>query len=444
MGSWVRNWAVADAASGAVQEKLVGWLERKGFELRATAPLAKGPEQEEPTVFLLTRGRWSIVVYSRSFDEGDRLRRELDSFPVWMELWIADSDAWGYTLFERHEATAMFASRSEFAPEAFADSEANGGVERVCEVLGLSPQLGELRRIERQRGIFADSAFDRFCAVLGIEASNLTANDLWDACAARSGDLELRGWNVRALWFQRARNGSAQEHQPRLHRQTFRQPETAKGERSVEEFIGSPKPAGLTATLTLMRVFGFAFRVFGFVLGPLLRWRMRRQSPEASIAGALFETKAGFELHEGWLVNSRHGCRVRPASETAEAEPIAAFGNVFVQRHGELTLNCVALRSEQLRPWFNLHPGYELVTDTSFQVGALAARHSHIRQSVGDQVGHVYSWFIEKPDADGTIYHFQCYTRTDPLSETDFARFESSVRSFEFLPAGTATTAPPG
>ena len=63
-------------------------------------------------MFLLTRGRWCIVVYSRSFDEGDRLRRELDGFPVWLELWIADSDAWGYTLFEQHEATAAFASRS--------------------------------------------------------------------------------------------------------------------------------------------------------------------------------------------------------------------------------------------------------------------------------------------------------------------------------------------
>lgn len=446
MGSWVRSWAVADAAPGAVPGRLASWLERKGYSLRPEAPLAPGTDDDEPVAFVLERGRWSVVVYSRSFDEGDRLRRELDSFPIWLELWIADSDAWGYTLFERHEATAQYASRPGLAPDGAGEIESAAGIEHVAGVLGLSEQLNELRRIERQRGLFADDAFDRFCAVLGLEEANLTADELRDACAARPDVIDLRGWKVRALWFERTQGGASEIHQPRLHRLPLRRPEPSQAgpEFPPPAIHGGPGSIAFTALRALGPVLGFGFRIAGFILAPLLRGRRRSRHAGPSSATALLELDPGFERRDGWLVNTRHRCRMLAVSGETEAAPGLGFAaGVFVQRRNEHTLTCTAMRAAQLAPWFTLHAGTELVADTCFEIGGRAARHLQVRQAVGRESVHAYSWFIEKSDRDGTLYSFQCLARNVPLGEADFDAFDRAVRSFEFLPDAARTSGLP-
>jgi hypothetical protein len=114
MGTWSRNFLVPKGNPNTLRDTLVGWLERKGFDLAEKIPPFAEPSDDDRALCLVSNAHWSIILYSESFKEGDRLLTELNDLPVLLEVLIADSDVWGYDLIENGELTASFNSNPRF------------------------------------------------------------------------------------------------------------------------------------------------------------------------------------------------------------------------------------------------------------------------------------------------------------------------------------------
>ena len=117
MGATVRTFAVRRAASSDVRQSLVSWLRAKGFVLAEGPFLFPLDAETERRVLLSENQDWTIVAYSHELEEGDRLVFELKKLrkPL-LELWVYDSDIWGYASRPCRTASRQEAGRRVLVP----------------------------------------------------------------------------------------------------------------------------------------------------------------------------------------------------------------------------------------------------------------------------------------------------------------------------------------
>ena len=114
MGTFFRSIAARTAAAESIKALVMRWLSAKGFEASDATPLF-ALDDSERGVFLFSNSKWVVVLYSQMEAEGERLRHELTKLQVpLLEVWVHDSDIWGYDLYDDENLVVSFNSNPNY------------------------------------------------------------------------------------------------------------------------------------------------------------------------------------------------------------------------------------------------------------------------------------------------------------------------------------------
>ncbi|RME24736.1 MAG: hypothetical protein D6798_10525, partial [Deltaproteobacteria bacterium] len=193
MGANCFSHILFDVDPVAVRGQLVAWMRAKGLALRDGAPpTALDPAHERGVLLAWRNG--VVVVLGDTVAELEHQAFELRKLgrPL-VELWMHDSDIWGYQLWHDGRIVSAFHSN----PRYFGRAERPRGPddpETLCRVVGRGDPA-EIRRIQRQRSTLADDSVRAFARALDAEAG-----------VARYGtplgqDWPPPGWECAHLWF---------------------------------------------------------------------------------------------------------------------------------------------------------------------------------------------------------------------------------------------------
>jgi hypothetical protein len=404
MGTWTRNFLIPKVDARAVRDVVVRWLERKGFDQKASWRLFADESEEERAAFVVWNAEWCVLVYQKAFDEGDRLLQELDDFPVVLEVLVADSDVWTYELIEDGELTAAFNSN----PHYFGGNEQklprNGDPERLCKTLGMQGREAEVRRVQRRRSLFSDVPCQMFCRLIGASAGALHFGDLQ---AWNGSDLRPRkagGWTIEPLYFERRRPLGEEPRPLDLHGLAIRQfTEQATPEPQLDtEILAQMKKVQKLMLLLrpLLWIFGRVARLVFWLAKP----RLLKVTPAAT-GDELLDTISSlpaktFTIEGDWMVSRQYGCRMKAgqADETRGERAVRMPHEVFAFSLGEIEVSGLAMRHDQVRKMFTLQNGSSAIDDRKFFAGSHPARHLAVTLDRTRNSVNVHYWIIEGKD----------------------------------------------
>jgi len=436
MGTWSRNFLVHNTPATAVRDRFVLWMERRGFDLMSVPPLFDCDKETERCAFLFSNSQWTALLYSEAFMEGDRMLSEFSEFSRVVEVWIGDSDDWGYALYEKGEFTCGCTLNQEHETAASKPPASAEDAAKLCRALGIPERFNTVLKAQRKRHLFADVPCEKFCQAMEVEPAIFTARDMeqWN-----EGSLEAReiaGWHVTPLYFEKHRRLGEEPAGPMLHSiavrafnpdpRVFRNPEMEELVRAnvqMLKWVFLPIRWVMTPIawtyVTVARV-AVWFGKLGIKLSP-------KAMAEGNLSSILASRGKPWKREGEWLVNRRHRCRIRVPIAESERKPTPFLFGVFTFTVGLNEVPCTPLRPVTVRKIFDLRPQQTAVSDDSFQIGPHAARKLTVRMTEGDGVSYCYRWFVELPAA---IYQFSLYLRSE-LAAADEAAIETIVRSFE-------------
>ena len=179
MGADLRTFSVRRASGQEVRDLVVSWLGAKGFQPCDETSLFPFDPEAERGVVLAETPDWTTIVFSHEFEEGDRLVFELNKLgkPV-LDVWVHDSDIWGYRLHDDSKLIASFNSNPRYFGEPTElELPRNGDPELLCEICDLSIASGDIASIQRKWAVFKENLVERFCTKIGVEAGVFDYHD---------------------------------------------------------------------------------------------------------------------------------------------------------------------------------------------------------------------------------------------------------------------------
>lgn len=435
MGTWTRNFLVANANPAEVREKVVQWLERKGFDLKTQPSLMDSDEDDTRNTFIISNRLWTAVIYSEAFKEGDRLLKVLDGFPTVLEVWIADSDVWGYELYETGELTVSFNSNPGYFGREELKMPQNGDAPRLCRALGISGKVNLVRAAERRRSLFSDIPCEKFCHIIEAIPGTLHAADLEHWNQGRISAQEVEGWLIEPLLFEKRRpleeadeNPSVlqsltiRSFHPQEHREPLIDPEYFKAMQcQIQVLVWLFRPIGwLLAVPFLFKIW---LHQFGF-LKP-----KRKGQPGYGLLEAIGDAPKPWYRDGEWLVNLRHSCRIHAPEQVKK--PVSLFFSLTEVFHftvAGVEVFSHAIRKHQLRRrHFDLTPSQTLLNDENFFAGQNPGRLLVVQTDHEDRHSVKYVWLIEQSEV---IYEF-IVSSGSALPNSVVARIFEVVRTFE-------------
>lgn len=375
MGRHLHSFTVLGASRADVEAHIASWLRSKGFEPVEGTPLFESDPSFERTVLSFGDEQNATVAYSELVEE-DRLLFELKKLgrPV-LELWLHDSDVWGYELWEEDRIVSAFHSRPRyFGPET--PPRGPNDVERLCATLGRPEQAAAVRSAQAKRSLFADDTVRDFARCLGLPGHD-GLFDVVDESApsevprplryARADDEGMETFDASALRFH--------VYDPDDPTSAFPDLDPAE-RRQAQQAVKIAKAVGT---------------VLGVVLAPVglwAKWKLSRAVKEAA-AHAPYPSAIGqppapqlegeplFEQDGDRLYNRRHGSALTLA-RGARVEPTwnVAFAPSEVFRFfvGDAMAVCVARTPGQSRQMSQLG-GLKILNDDLLDVGGRQGRH---------------------------------------------------------------------
>jgi len=431
MGADIRTFSVRRASGQEVRDLVVSWLGAKGFEPCDEPSLFPFDPETERGVVLSETPDWTTVAFSHGFEEGDRLVFELKKLdrPL-LEVWVFDSDVWGYRLHESGKLVASFNSTPRYfggPPEL--ELPRNGDPELLCDVCGLAVEPRRIASIQRKWAVFKEGIAERFCDEIGAEAATCDYRD-FDEVRLESGQYSTGdGTKIERMFFVRGSN-SRQASARSLHEIVLRAPRAPQVDPQMAAWQAEMQ-AQLAPLMVLMRVVGWGFRVVFWLLRPFVYlWLWRKIVWHKNKGGLLQELEAlqdrpEVERHGGRLVNRRHGCSIE-VPESDEMIPHVGLDAVFSFRIGGVLVTCGALRPSHLREQSKLWPGAEILKDEKHFVGELPARTVELKHTLQDQECQIVWHLVETPQA---VYRFQ--GSGEELSEEVRGEFRTAFESFQ-------------
>jgi len=152
-----------------------------------------------------------------------------------------------------------------------------------------------------------------------------------------------------------------------------------------------------------------------------------KSKPGNDIISAILPGGTPWRSEGAFLINDRHGCRIRaPQPPEAKTWP-RPINDVFLFILDEIEVSCNATRPESLHQVFDLRPQQMIVIDECFNIGKLPARILAIDESKKDSTSCYYFWFVELPRA---IYKFMVYQKVR-LPTDKINKITEIVKTFE-------------
>ncbi len=437
MGTWSRNFLAHKVEASAVRECFVRWMERRGFDLVARPPLFDCDKQDERCAFLFSSSQWTVLLYNSAFEEGDRVLSELSEFPRVIEIWIGDSDDWGYALFESGNFSCGCTLNQEHASSASQPPATAEDAAKLCDALGIPERFNAVLRAQRKRHLFADVPCEKFCQAIEAEPAIFTAGDIEQWNAGRLESCDVAGWHITPLYFEKHRRLG--EEQPETMLQSIavrsfnpdqpRRPLSPEMEQMIQANVRMMKLVILPIRLVMTPIVWMCIRG-ALLIGWLGKFGTKfKAAPKTDNGLSSMIARRGkpWQRDGDWLVNNRHGCRIRVAFSEAENKPAPFIFGVFTFFVGGTEILCAGVRPARVRQIYDLRTGQEAIRDESFTVGPSAARKLVTRTKEKDGFSFYYHWFVECPCA---IYQFTVFTRTE-LPAEDEGEIDTIVRSFE-------------
>ena len=432
MGTWSRNFAIPKADAAAVRQDFVNWMERRGFDLMERPPLLSLHKDDERIAFLFSNEKWTIIVYSEAFLEGDRILTELDDHPAVLEIWIGDSDHWGYALYEKGDFSAGCTLNKNYQESSSNPPASKADAEKVCKILGLENQARQVKKAQRKWHLFSDVPCKRFCEIIGVLPAVLPAKDIVGWNAGRLESCNVAGWQIDPLLFEKRKLFGSRDHEPVLHALAVRSFTPDEPRQQIDpEFVRQMQ--------NRIKVMVWLFRPLGWILAApfLISIRLEQLGislPSRPIVGhevldAILVQTLPWSQDGSWQVNSRHGCRILVGKAVDEAKNPFISRGVFRFFAQGIEILCAAIRPEDVRMIFDFKPQYAVLTDENFFVGRFPGRILAYRAPEADASRYYYFWFIELPRA---IYQFG-HSDKVVMPQNAFDEITKVVKSFEVI-----------
>ncbi|MEM1205329.1 MAG: hypothetical protein AAGN66_19020 [Acidobacteriota bacterium] len=387
MGVFYNSICVPAGDPDEVLGALDRWLAGRGFRASEEPVLFDLDADSERSAFLVRNDSWVVLFFSQ-WDEERRLIRELQSsFPALLYLWVFDSDAWGWDLFDSDGFVGSFSS-SPGTYQSFGDDTVSSAgrpgadADELCRRLGVDPSLAEpIRALQRRPAAFKEDLCRELCQLLGLEAALSSYDDL----ETGSAQGQHGQWNrVQRVYFHYDAATSGPDDPLELHRVRLHaspdDPLSALRSQPIEispELLREMERMRRRArvTLLLLRPLSWLARGWRSLYEASFRLRGDRRSetedavPESPLTVQPTDTAT---RHEVW--NSRHGVRVllpqgiEPLSVSGKPSAVLAF------RYGATTVTCTARRRRHVREVLRPPSRSKVLEDDRYRVGPLAAR----------------------------------------------------------------------
>lgn len=356
MGATFRTWALRGAHGAEATERVVEWLERRGFELEDEEILFDRPSEEERGVVIASDGAWTIAAFDRR-EEEDRFVHELRALGAsLLETWVYDSDEWGYRLEEGGREIESFDTLEKQQSSAL----------EICRVAGCPERVAEIRKVFASKRVFAERALNRFVTQLGVPGA---AYDYWDWIAiAGSDEPALREYTVARLRFRRPGPRARID----LHSATH--PRRLPPSDPVEAHPALPPEVSFQFALvrTLFLILSVPFRLLFFLLQPVLHIVFRikfRGLREQVVAKA----RSRFVESAGSVTIPRHRLHFEIPSGT-RVEPVVVGRDLLALELEGVRFELHALRPEQVRDRLAVAADARILDDVRYEAGDRPAR----------------------------------------------------------------------
>lgn len=409
------------------------WLQAKGFEqVSEDASLFPFEEEDDRGLVIAWNGRWTIVAYSHWSQEGERLAFELKkASPVIVEVWVYDSDIWGYRLLQSGRLVASFNSRPRyFGGPPDLELPANGDPELLCEAIGQPDRAADVARIQRRRAVFSGVIASSFCQRLGMLPAAAGYGDYESAGLQPGRRFHAGGFEIEMLRFRR---GTALNARPQnLHILGLNVPPTPEVDPQMAELQAHLQRQVLPLMWFLRYVVGPPMHVVAWLFVTWMRlcflFRKRRPSEIDAWWQELIQPPAEVVEQEGPIVrNRRYGCQITlPEGVQLIAMPVRA---VFHLKVDETYIHCDAIRPNRVSDALRLQPGSTVLSDEKCFVGDLPARIVWIRVPHGEQSADLTWHFLQTPQV---VYRF--FTRWEiPPTDSQRQRLRELLESFSLV-----------
>jgi len=392
LGTWYDSLSVHGASVERVRDRLDEWALLRGF-VRIAEPLF-ACDDEDMGFYLASNGRWVVILPSRDGELAQLVRRLEPLDRPMLRVACAGGDAWGYQLIEGGAPTVEFfppaggfTRDDELCDEPPTDPR-KGDPTRLCRVLEMPGREPEVRTIHAWKPLFRDRAAQRFCVLLGAEAAASSHR------YAEDRELDgLAGWTLEHVVYAPERDDSTFD----LHSATAwptPRPRGAPDEaRDAErEAMREAMQRQMRTTLIVMRVVTFPLSI-AFKMLAVATWLVPKSWKRALLRRAIAGAGGGslpsevssetaddrppptWRVADGWLMEDRHGARVRLPEGAVARDPIVTHHLFAIERDGT-RVSIGAMRFEALRA---LGAGAEMLEDECLHVGRLKARRRVLR-----------------------------------------------------------------
>jgi hypothetical protein len=398
----------------AVLENIVPWIEGKGFELRGEIPQWRCDDIYERSLFIFSKGKWSVVLYSGmddNLDEDNRFIIELARFdqPI-LYLWsLRLGGQWGYRIHEGRDVLDAYNSNPrDYDPEWLTEHPGYGDTKYLIDTMELDARPRTLEMVKRSLVLRRADRFPRFCDALGLAPASLG----YALAECRFVDQPVEGtfdgWSVQRLYF--VKRGYAPSTRKLQLRELGVRPAARSG--LGWSMIADEAAAQFAHMRNLFIAIGMLTWVLGLIFNAIVRAAMATHwlyekfglarpaaHRDAFITALEARAPEEWKVKDNVVTSEIHDCRVNLPPQCAVVQQ---SGALVIAHKRKSFLVCDVVRPDaqtHILRAFRPPQSVEITHDENFCAGGFDARQITWKLEMQPHDQFITYWLIQTPRA---------------------------------------------